>query len=133
MKKTKWLLYTVMVGLIPFFIRLLIFIFDKTAPLSFCLNETDFILLGLVLNLNNVNELEDKTFENKKWKTLTVGISTILIGILSVILGLLMYFDFKHIKDLNRTNVLICSITLATVSLIFSYSIYNRLTKLSYE
>lgn len=130
MKKTKWLIYTVIIGLIPFLIRTLIWLFDKTATIDYWLNESDFIILGLVLHLTNINELEDRDFDDKIWKTKNIGISVIFITVFSAILAIVTYADFKVNPDLNKTMIKSCSIFLAIVSFIFSYSIYNRLTTL---
>jgi uncharacterized membrane protein len=131
MKKTKWLIYTVLIGLIPFLIRSFIALFDKTGTIEYWLNETDFIILGLVLNLTNINELEDKDFEDKIWKTRNIGFSVISIALFSAILAIVTFSDFKTNTDLDKTVVKACSITLAMVSFLFSYSIYNRLNKIS--
>lgn len=130
MKKTKWLIYTVLIGLIPFLIRSFIALIDKTATIDYWLNETDFIVLGLVLNLTNINELEDRTFTDMLWKTRNIGYSIISIAFFSAILAIVTYTDFKNNPDLDRTILKCCSISLAVVSFIFSYSIYNRLNTL---
>jgi len=130
MIKTKWLIYTVIIGLMPFLIRSFISIFDKTATLEYWINETDFIGLGLVLNLSNINELEDKDFEDKIWKTKNIGLSVVYIVLFSSILAIVTYSDFKHSTDINKWAVKCCSILLSLVSFFFSYSIYNRLNTL---
>ncbi len=130
MKKTKWLIYTVIIGLIPFLIRSFIALFDKTATFNYWLNEADFIVLGLVLNLTNINELEDRDFEDKIWKTKNIGFSVIFIALFAAIFAIVTYADFKANPDINKSMVKGCSICLALVSFIFSYSIYNRLTTL---
>lgn len=134
MKKTKWLIYTVIIGLIPFLIRSFICLFDKTSSLNYWLNETDFIIFGLVLNLSNINELEDKEIENKIWKTKKMGYSIIQIIVFSAIFSIITYSEFKSNTDLNIITVKTCSMVLALVSFLFSYSIFNRFNKLgTYE
>jgi hypothetical protein len=131
MIKTKWFIYTVIVGLIPFFIRTLIALFDKQGSIEYWLNAVDFITFGLVLNLTNINELEDKQFDDKVWKTKNIGLSIVQIVIFAAIFAILNYSEFKQNPDLNLKTVKLCSFTLACVSLIFSYSIYNRLNNLA--
>lgn len=133
MKKTKWLIYTVLIGLIPFLIRSFICLFDKTGSVSYWLNETDFIVFGLVLNLSNINELEDKKFEDQLWKTKNIGFSIIQIIVFSAIFAIVTYSNFKSNTDLNENTVKACSIALALVSFIFSYSIFNRINKLAHN
>ena len=67
------------IGLIPILIRIFIYLIDKTATSSYCINPTDFIAFVLVLNLTNINELEHKTFDDILWKTKKIGYSLILI------------------------------------------------------
>src|SRR5690606_7318484 len=105
MKKTKWLIYTVLIGMIPFLIRSFIALIDNTATIQYWINETDFIVLGLVLNLTNINELEDKDFEDKIWKTRNIGFSVISIALFAAILAIVTYSDFKANPDLNKTTV----------------------------
>lgn len=131
MKKTKWLIYTVLIGLIPFFVRSFICIFDKGGSVSYWLNETDFIVFGLILNLSNINELEDKKLNDKLWKTKNIGYSVFQIVIFSAIFAIVTYSDFKANKDLNVFAVKTCSMVLALVSFIFSYSIFNRLVTIN--
>jgi len=134
MKKAKWLIYTVIIGLIPFLIRSFICLFDKTSTLSYWLNETDFIIFGLVLNLSNINELEDKAINNQLWKTKNIGFSVVQIVIFSAIFSIVTYSEFKTNPDLNLKTVKACSILLAVVSFIFSYSIFNRINTIgNYE
>lgn len=131
MVKTKWIIYTVIIGLIPFFIRTLITIFDKNGSINYWINESDIINFGLVLNLSVINELEDKDFEDKLWKTRNIGFSVVSLILLSSILAIVTYSDFKNNTDINRTAVKWCSFILATVNFIFTYSIYNRLNTLT--
>jgi len=130
MKKTKWLIYTVLIGLIPFFVRSFICLFDKSGSVNYWLNESDFIIFGLILNLSNINELEDKKLDDKVWKTKNIGFSLFQIILFSAIFAIVSYSDFKQNKDLDLFAVKTCSIVLAFVSFIFSYSIFNRLTSI---
>lgn len=127
MIKTKWLIYTVIIGLIPFLIRTLITLFDKQGSINYWINESDIINFGLVLNLSVINELEDKDFEDKLWKTRNIGFSVVSLILLSSILAIVTYSDFKNNTDINRIAVKWCAFILALVNFIFTYSIYNRL------
>jgi len=131
MIKTKWFIYTVIIGLIPFFIRSFIVLFDNQGDLNYWLNAFDFITFGLVLNLTNINELENRQFKDRVWKTKNIGLSIVQIIIFASIFAILTYSEFKQNPDLNLTTVKSCSIILAVVSFLFSYSIYNRLNTLS--
>jgi hypothetical protein len=57
-KMANWLTYSVLVGLIPFISRVIIYLILQSKTSSFLFNEMDFISLGLVLHITNINELE---------------------------------------------------------------------------
>lgn len=131
MIKTKWLIYTVIIGLIPFLIRLFVFLFYRERTVEFLFNEIDFIIFGLVLNLANINELEDKNELDKIWKTRNIGFSVFQIIVFSSILGLAYFSEATHSDDLDLNVVKICAIVLSLVSLFLSYSIFNRLNSIA--
>lgn len=127
MLKTKWLIYTVLIGLIPFFIRLIFFLLISKTSYSYILNEVDMITFGLVLNLSNINELENRDNVDKKWKTIKIGFSLFMIVIFATLLGISYLADIDSTKIINTSSLKYCSLFLSFNSLIFSYSIYNRL------
>jgi hypothetical protein len=131
MKKTKWLIYTVLIGLLPILIRLFIFIIRTDLNLAYTLNTIDIVIFGLVLHVSNINELEDKENIDRAWKTTNIGLSVLLLIIFSSILAVGYLSELPDSKNINTKNLKICSIVLSTVSLIMSYSIYNRLNKLN--
>lgn len=133
MIKTKWLIYTVLIGLMPFFIRVFIVLFDKRGTFGYLFNEIDFISFGLILNLSVINELEDKIVADKVWKSRVIGYSIFSILILSAILAIVTYSDFNMNKDLNRNSIKICAIFLALVNFLLNYSVYNKLNVLDDE
>ena len=124
MIKTKWLIYTVLIGILPFLIRLILFVVIKNKAVVFLMNESDFIILGLVLNLTNLNELEG---ENKSsWKTKMTGVSAIQIAVYAGILAL-SYITELNNEIINEDILFWCSLILALVSFLLSYSIYRKL------
>ena len=98
MVKTKWLIYTVIIGLIPFIIRFFVFLFYKGSNANFLLNEVDFILFGLVLNLSNINELENNRRVGKIWKTQKIGVSLFFIIIFSTFLMLAYLSEIEGVE-----------------------------------
>ena len=88
MRKTKWIIYTVLIGLMPFFIRVFVFMLSVNREWSLLFNPVDFIFLGLTLNLTNLNELNNEKFD-PILKLKFEGYSVIQIVILSGVLGIL--------------------------------------------
>ena len=94
MKRTKWLIYTVYVGLIPIIIRFFIYWFSNNiTSIEYVFNETELITFGLILHLTNINELEDRVDLVRGWKTKNIGTSVILMVVLSVLLGIAYLAD----------------------------------------
>ena len=67
-KKTKWLIYTVVFGLIPIISRLLVWGVTQHGTVS-AFATSDFIAFGLILHISNINEIEHLSDDNKSWKT----------------------------------------------------------------
>ena len=55
-KKVKWLIYTVLVGLIPMLSRLLVLTVTQPGVVSL-IEASDFIAFGLILHISNINEI----------------------------------------------------------------------------
>jgi len=127
MIKTKWLIYTVIIGLIPLFVRGIIYIGLKNANLNYIFNSSDMVLFGLVLHLSNINELEDNIDIDRVWKTACIGTSVISIVIFSVILVVTYFSEINDIKlfDIGSLKKFIGIFCLASFG--FSYMIFNRL------
>lgn len=129
MRKTKWIIYTVLIGLMPFLIRLFVFMLSANREWGLLFNPVDFIFLGLTLNLTNLNELNNEKLE-PILKLKFEGYSVIQIILLSGILGIL-YFAEQSQKDiLDKTIALVCAIACCLLSFIFSNAIMNKLNSL---
>ncbi len=129
MIKAKWLIYTVAIGLLPFLLRLLIYLVGNETKLEFLMNESDFIVFGLVLNLTNLNELEHK--ESSIWKTTMIGIAAIQIAFYAGLLVISYITEFPEQQVINPNLLFYCSLVLSGISFVFSYSIYDRITKIA--
>lgn len=125
-KKIKWLMYTVLIGLIPIFSRVLVWVVTKSGATTPFM-ASDFIAYGLVLHIANINELEHLTEESPSWKTVQNGVSIFFI----VTYGLLSTLVILN----DRTSTFIeidilryCTMLLAIISTLLSYSVFHRLT-----
>ena len=127
MIKTKWLIYTVLIGLLPFIIRILLYLVIKDRSLDFLMNESDFIILGLVLNLTNLNELENQS--KGQWKSVMIGSSAVQIAIYAGILALYYVTELNN-QLIEESTLFWCALVLSLGSFLLSFSIYDRLTKI---
>lgn len=124
-KKIKWLIYTVLVGLIPILSRLIVWIVTKEGSVNL-LSPSDFIAFGLVLHISNINEIEHFSGVEREWKTAQNGISIAFIAFYSVLFALTLVGE--NIVDVSA--ITICTIVLSIVSFFISYSVYDRISKL---
>jgi hypothetical protein len=128
MRKTRWFIYTVLVGLIPFFARVLIYSVAPAATTGFVIQESDFIALGLVLSITNINELEQQTAVDAVWRTRSLGLSVLMIIFFAVLFAVSAFHALNQsVFDITRIKA--AAILLSLVSVLFSYSIYDNLTK----
>ena len=129
-RKAKWLIYTVLVGLIPFIARLIIYLSLKDKNIEFLLHEVDFIMFGLVLHITTINELEHFESDDKPWKTIQNGLSIIFIILYAVIFGLSCIYSVNS-EMFEKNTMVYSSILLSLISLLISYSACDRISKLS--
>lgn len=128
-KKIKWLIYTVLVGMIPILSRFLVWGVTTPGTVSL-LTATDFIAFGLILHISNINEIEHLDDKNKSWKTIQNGTSIAFIALYSVLFTLILLTEgVPGIVDI--TAIKICTIFLATISFLISFSVYHRISKVS--
>lgn len=127
--RTRWLIYTVLVGMLPIFARLLIW--SVMTPKSIqIVNALDFVTLGLVLHISNINEIEHFTKADRQWKTIHNGTSIAFICFYSVLFA--TYNIGEVIPGFVNTGVLTyLVIALTGISLTLSYSVYHRVSKLT--
>ena len=124
--KSKWLAYTVLVGLIPILSRLLVWLIANGEVLH-AFAAADFVAFGLVLHISNINELEHALVQNKPWKTVQNGVSVIFIALYSVLFATLLLAE-KHPTLIDANSMLNCVAVLAFASFILSLSILDRLS-----
>nr|VFK11378.1 MAG: hypothetical protein BECKLPF1236A_GA0070988_1005310 [Candidatus Kentron sp. LPFa]VFK29401.1 MAG: hypothetical protein BECKLPF1236C_GA0070990_100867 [Candidatus Kentron sp. LPFa] len=124
-KKAKWLIYTVLVGLIPILSRLIVWFATKEGTVEI-LSSSDFIVFGLVLHISNINEIEHYSSLDEAWKTFQNGVSILFIVIYSIFLSLTLIDG--NLVDL--TVVTSCTMVLAFFSFLIGYSVYDRISKI---
>jgi CRISPR/Cas system CMR-associated protein Cmr3 (group 5 of RAMP superfamily) len=128
-KKTKWLIYTVLVGLIPILSRIFVWSVTESGVVSLIM-ASDFIAFGLILHISNINEIEHLADNEKSWKTVQNGVSITFIAFYSVLFALIMisegvpsFIDIEAIKN--------CAVGLAVISFLISFSVFHRISKIA--
>ncbi|WP_286901887.1 hypothetical protein [Vreelandella sedimenti] len=125
-RKVKWLIYTVLVGLIPIVSRVLVWGVTQPGTIS-VLAASDFIAFGLILHISNINEIEHLGDGEKTWKTIQNGTSILFIALYSVLFSLIMLSE--GVPDFVDSKVIkMCVIVLAIISFFISFSVFHRVS-----
>lgn len=127
-RKIKWLIYTVLVGLIPILSRLIVWVATKEGVVD-GLSPSDFIAFGLILHISNINEIEHFTHAERQWKTIQNGVSIAFIAFYSVLFCLTLIGE----SVINIGAITALAVTLSLVSFFASYSVYDNVSRLDME
>ena len=126
----KWLIYTIAVGFIPVFLRMLVWLISQDKSALDVFNALDFIVLGLVLQISNINEIEHFYDSERTWKTPHNGISIILIVFYSALF--VFYLLGQSIPDsIDEAAVKSLAMVAALPSIVLSFTVYYRVSKLA--
>ncbi|WP_353402106.1 hypothetical protein [Duganella hordei] len=124
--KSKWLAYTVIVGLIPLLTRLLAW--TVTAPgMVGPLMASDFITLGLVLHISIVNEVEHATLRAADLKTISNGTSLLFITSYGALYAIAIIGE-RNPRFVDTSLMLSISVGLAATSFLLGLKVYQRLS-----
>lgn len=122
--KTKWLSYTVLVGLIPILSRFLIWLVTKEGSIE-PFSPQDFIAFGLVLHISNINEIEHLIGADRSWKTVQNAVAAFFIAIHGVLFCLTLIGG----DAVDQQSIMACVGVIALGSLFISYCLFNRISK----
>ncbi len=125
--KIKWLIYTVLVGLIPVLSRALIWFISQNRTMDF-FNAADFVAFGLILHISNINEIEHFNDPKKSWKTTHNGISIAFISFYSILFACSLLGE-SNPGLINVQSITYFSIGLSFVSFLISFIVYDRISK----
>ncbi len=129
--KSKWLAYTLVIGLVPIATRLLVW--ATTAPGKVePFHAPDFIVLGLVLHASMINELEHLSLKERGWKTLQNGSSLFFIALYSALFATTIIGE-KTPELIDTDLMLSMSVVVAVWSAVFGFSVFHRLSKRNSE
>ncbi|OCH05911.1 hypothetical protein A6D98_05975 [Aliivibrio fischeri] len=122
-KKIKWFAFTVLVGLLPIFARLLSNVFlDNVALFS----ASDFIAFGFVMHISILNELEHM-HDDDNWKSINNAGSIGFVFIYGLLTFALLMLEAGAVQ-MNAEKLKYCSMIMAVVSFILAYIVFDRLS-----
>lgn len=119
----KWLIHTLLVGLIPILTRLLAWVGAATGKVD-PLAATDFIALGLVVHVSILNEMEHLLINEPVLKALLNAVSSVLITFYGTLYALTILGE--HSPELiNQGVVLPICVMLCVGSATFGLGLFQ--------
>lgn len=127
--KLRWLIYTVLFGMAPIFLRLLVGLLvvgEKNVP---CFSAPDFIAFGIVLQVSIFNEIRYHDLSDADWKHRMMGVSALFMLLYS---GLYVMLLISEVFDgINLSAVLYSAVISSGVSFLLCLSFYDRMSRSS--
>jgi hypothetical protein len=126
--KSKWLAYTLLIGLVPVLTRLMIWFVTSKGTIP-AVVATDFVAFGLVLHVSIMNEIEFLPASEGGWKTLQNGTSIFFITLYSALYAMCLLSEGVA-SVIDARALLQCSLAFAVVSAMLSFFMYHRLSRM---
>lgn len=123
-KQVKWLIYTVFVGMIPIFFRILVSLAAESGDISM-LVPTDVISFGLVLHISMINEIEHVKGDHS-WKTVINGVSIMFLTLYGGFSGILILANDDN-KLVNTDSTLALVTFLAIISFGIGVAVFFKI------
>lgn len=122
----KWLIHTLLVGLIPVLTRLLTW--AATAGEVDVFATADFITLGLVVHISIINEIERLQKLRSESKALLKGLCLVFVTLFGALYALTTIGE-RHTELINASFVLQSSIAFCIGSTALGLVLFHSLTK----
>lgn len=122
-RRTKWLVYTVLIGLIPIMARLMAWAVTKEGVVDI-LSISDVIAFGLILQISNINEIEHIADPGREWKTTQNGTSIMLVSLYCVLYTLVLVGS----SVIESAALTVCAVALIAASLLTSRVVLRKIS-----
>lgn len=129
-RKWTWLLYTVLFGMVPIFIRILMSSVMNVGVVAL-FSPSDFISFGIVLQISLLNEVRYHDVQDISWRHRIVGLSTFIVLFYAALYAAALLVE--SVQQVNISSVLNISIALCIGSFILCWCVYDRMTYPSLE
>lgn len=124
-RKWAWLLYTVLFGMVPIFIRILISSVMNDGAVSL-FSPSDFISFGIVLQISLLNEVRYHDAQDVSWRHRIVGLSTFIVLFYAALYAAVLLAE--SIRQINTSSILNISVALSIGSFVLCWCVYDRMT-----
>ena len=127
-KKIYWLVYTVLIGMIPIFAKLILFFSINSQSINTILNISDLVSFGLVICVSIMSELLRFELQNDNWKTVSLGIVIIFLVFYGLFFAL-AYLSEETNLDVNMVSLRIMTIVFVIINFFAGLTIFDRIIK----
>ena len=124
---TKWLIFTVLLGVVPILARLVVSLV-VTAPGAPRYDAGDLIAFGLLLVVTDINYLEHQQNVDPTWKTTRIGFALVLALLLAVLFTA-MCFNNATPNVVDGLKLEFGAVGVLIVSAVFSVDVVLRLSR----
>lgn len=107
----------------------MVWLASKSGTVDF-LSGADFVALGLVLHISNINEIQHLSDPDPSWVTVRLGISLLFIVFYGVLFAMTLLAGAPT-SPIDPQVAKFAPIVLGVVSLLISYSVFDRISQLS--
>ncbi|WNW11245.1 hypothetical protein RRX38_08785 [Pseudomonas sp. DTU_2021_1001937_2_SI_NGA_ILE_001] len=123
-KKILWLIYTVLLGMVPIFMRLIVanLVNGERIPV---VAASDFISLGIVIHISVLAEIRYSDTHGATWKQAVTGVTVLALIFYSVLYAASVFSEVSN--EVNTSGILWSSMFMAVVSFLVSLVVYDRL------
>ncbi|RJX81305.1 hypothetical protein [Pseudomonas sp. LS-2] len=123
-----WLVYTVLLGLVPIVIRILVASFVSGENVPF-FSAADFISLGMVMQISLLTEIRYHDSADAWWKKIFIGFSIFAIMMYAVMVAFTLLSEV--VDRINKESVFIVCMSMPVVSFALCWALYDRVAYLS--
>jgi hypothetical protein len=127
MTRSKWLIYTVLLSLMPVIVRLVVGVIQEPMP-NIMIDPGDLVAFVLALAVTNVNLLEHESRIDPTFKTTVIGLSLTHFAVAAALFAMISLGSSKI--SLNGWKLLVVAIAISMSSLVLSFVSANRLSTL---
>ncbi|WP_416467869.1 hypothetical protein [Pseudomonas sp. LFS044] len=124
--RRRWLLFTVVFGMIPIFFRLSTYLFLNDAGSFQPFTASDFIALGIVLQVSVFTEMKYTTSDDDHWRQLFTGCAALFLTLFSAFYLLVLFSELG--TNINLALILKVTAGLDFVSVLLYLAVYDRIT-----
>ncbi|WP_268265815.1 hypothetical protein [Pseudomonas morbosilactucae] len=129
--KLRWLIYTVLFGMAPIFLRLLVGSLVVGDKVVVYFSASDFIAFGIVLQVSIYNEIRYHDLSDADWKHRMMGVSALFMLFYSGLYVMLLISEV--FEGINLSALLYSSMISSMVSLLLCLCFYDRMSRSSDE